>query len=164
MVSAVAAMALLSGLPNLGALLSPNHDQTVERSRVMGWSLEVVQDRFANTTTCRLQKSAMQYRHGVVTFQFGGGVNTAGAQFRVDGGEAKTAVSVAGEAAGLGARLSGDNLRNPSDGAVHIPASMLAGARTVAIRPDSLSNHRDFSLAGLSEALQAAKEKNCDVV
>ena len=163
MVSAVAAMALLSGLPNIGDLLHSNPDQRVEQSRVSGWRLVVTQDRFSNRTTCRLDRSAVVYQHGVVSFQFGGGVNTAEAQFRVDGGDLRSAASVAVQAAGLGARLAGDSLRNPSGGLVNIPASEIAGARLVSIRPDPRSGHRDFSLSGLSEALQAAKGKNCDV-
>ena len=164
MVSALAAMALLSGFPIVGDLFHHNPDQQVEQSHIMGWRLVVVQDRFNNQTTCKIDKSAVAYQHGVVTFQFGNGVNTAAAEFRVDGGEPQPAVLLAVQAAGLGARLSGDNLQNPSQGEVNIPASALSGARSVSIRADRVSGHRDFSLAGLSEAIQAAKGKSCDVI
>jgi hypothetical protein len=164
MVSAVAAMALLSGLPNIGTLLHHNPDQRVEQSRVMGWRLEVTRDSFANTTVCKIDKSAILYKHGVVTFQLGHGVNTANAQFRVDDGPARDTSSVALQAAGLGAVLRPGKLPNPSDGAVNIPAAILAGARQISIRSDSGSGHRNFNLSGLSEALEVAKGKNCDIV
>ncbi len=164
MVSAVAAMALLSGIPNIGNLFHLNPDQRVEQSRVMGWHLEVFQDRFSNKTVCKIDKSAIRYQHGVVTFQFGHSVNTAAAQFRVDEGPVRDASSVSVEAAGLGARPDSANLRNPSNGEVNIPAAALTGARQVSIRSDDRSGHRVFNLAGLSEALAAAKEKSCDVV
>lgn len=164
MFSAVAAMALLSGIPNIGDLFHQNPDQRVEKSRVMGWNLEVTQDRFTNKTACKIEKLATLYKHGVITFQFGHDVNTANAQFRVDDGPARDASSVALEAAGLGARLSVGNLKNPSDGAVNIPASVLAGAHQVSIRADRRSGHRVFDLAGLSQALEAAREKSCDII
>jgi hypothetical protein len=159
-----AAMAFLGGLLNFGSLFGGHPDQTVEHARVMGWNLEVNQDSFAGTTACSIRKSAMTYRHGVVTFQFGRHVNTALAQFRVDDGPARDASSVSIAAAGLGARLTGRNLDNPSDGAVNIPAAELSGARQVSIRTDNRAGHRVFDLSGLSEALDAAKTKHSDVV
>jgi hypothetical protein len=159
-----AAMALLGGLLSLGSLFGGNPDRKVEHARVMGWNLEISQDNFAGTTACSIRKSAMTYRHGVVTFQFGRHVNTGLAQFRVDDGPARDAGSVSIAAAALGARLSGRNLDNPSDGMVNIPAAELSGARQVSIRTDDRAGHKVFDLSGLSEALDAAKTKHCDVV
>jgi hypothetical protein len=161
MVGLVAALALTGGLFHHGGR-PDGRDVHVHFYRQAGWHFTVRQDHFRGKTTCRIYKHDVTFAEGVVTFQFGHGVDTANARFRLDDGPPREAGSVAVEAAGLGARFNGPNLRNPSDGQVHIPADVIGGATKVAIQPNSKTNHRTFNLAGLSRALEVAKAQNCD--
>jgi hypothetical protein len=163
MVGAALAIALLGNLPVVGGLFG-QPDKKTEHLRVGNWGLDVVQDRFTGSIGCEIRKSAITYRHGVVVFQFGHNVDTANAEFRVDNGPARPVSSVTVEAAGLGARFGSDNLDNPSDGVVNIPASVISNARQVSIRPNARSNHRTFDLTGLAQAVVAARSHRCDVV
>jgi hypothetical protein len=161
MVGLMAALALTGGLFHFGGR-PDGRDVRVHHYRQAGWHFTVRQDRFRGKTTCRIYKHDITYAEGVVTFQFARGVNTANARFRLDNGPPREAGSVAVEAAGLGVRFNGPNLRNPSDGEVHIPADVIGGATQVAIQPNSATNHRTFNLTGLSHALLVAKAQNCD--
>jgi hypothetical protein len=82
----------------------------------------------------------------------------------LDDGDVQEASALAIQAASLGGRSAGNNLRNPSGGEVRIPASILVDARLVSIRPDKNSAHRVFDMTGLFDAVQVAREKGCDVV
>jgi hypothetical protein len=81
----------------------------------------------------------------------------------VDGGALHTAGSVAVEAAGLGVRLAGDNLQNPSNGELRLPTSYLAAASTVAIKPNDKSSARTFQLHGLNAVLSTMQTRGCAV-
>lgn len=162
MVGLVAALALTSGLFHVGHHRPDGRDVHVHFYRQAGWHFTVRQDRFRGMTLCRIYKRDVVFAEGVVTFQFAHGVDTANARFRLDDGPPRDVGSVAVEAAGLGARFNGPNMRNPSDGEVHIPADVIGGASRVAIQPNPTTNHRTFSLVGLSRALEVAKAQNCD--
>lgn len=129
-----------------------------------GWVLVVEKDRFTGESRCTgRRRGGVTYRNGVVTFRFGEHVGTAQAQFRVDGGPARWARDFAVEAAGKGASFRSDNLDNPTGGLVHLPASVLQGAGSVAIRPDRDGRARTFSLKGLAETMAAAQAQGCRV-
>ena len=139
------------------------HDLQVQHARVAGWRLEVRHDRFTNQTSCVIQKDHITYDHGVVTFALGSRVDTANATYRLDSGPVSPAGNVAVEAAGLGARFDSQNLANPSNGDVHIPARDLGAASAISIRANTRMTHRVFDLTGLSHAFDAARARNCDV-
>lgn len=162
MIGALAALAMLGGLFHPNDKL--RHDVRAQHYRVDGWRLELWDDRFTGQTTCRIERSNVVYSQGIVTFRFGHNVDTANALFRLDDGSVHTAGSVAVEAAGMGAKLSGPNLTNPSNGEVHIPADDLGDTLKVSIKPNNRMGHRVFDLTGLSHALEAAKARRCDVV
>lgn len=161
MVGLVAALALTSGLFH-AVHRTDGRDVHVHYYRQAGWHFTVRQDRFQGKTTCRIYKHDVTFAEGVVTFQFGHGVDTANARFRLDDGPPRDVGSVAVEAAGLGASFNGPNMRNPSNGEVHIPAAVIGAATRVAIQPNAATNHRTFSLAGLSRALEVAKAQSCN--
>ena len=163
MIGALATLALLSGLYHPSGA-APRHAVQVEHYRVGRWRLDVRRDRFLYQTTCSIRRDRVEYRHGVVAFEFGPGVNTANAIFRIDDAAPQGVGSVAVQAAGLGAALSGPSLHNPSGGRVYIPADKLTDARKVAIRPNAQSWHQTFDLTGLSKAVDVAKAKNCDAL
>jgi hypothetical protein len=161
MVGLMAALALTTGLFHFGGS-SGGHDVKMHFYHGGGWHFTIRQDRFRGQTTCAIYKHDVRYAEGVITFQFGHGVDTANARFRLDNGPAREAGSVAVEAAGLGAQFNGPSLRNPSNGEVHIPADVVGPATSVAIQPNTKMNHRTFNLTGLSRALEIAKAQHCD--
>jgi hypothetical protein len=160
MTGAVVALALLGLFHNGDA--TEHRDVRVQHAHVAGWRLEVRGDRFTGQTTCALRRDDIVYDHGVVTFALGHRVDTANATYRLDDGPVRRAGDVAVEAAGLGARFDSQNLDNPSNGEVRIPAKDLGDARKIYIRANTKMTHRIFDLAGLPRALEAAKARNCD--
>jgi hypothetical protein len=159
MAGAVAALALL-GLIHHGD--GERRDAQVQHARIDGWRLEVRQDRFTGKALCTLERDHVAYDHGVVTFAFGRQVDTASATYRLDGGPVRRAGDVAVEAAGMGVRFDTQNLANPSNGEVHIPARELGEAHKIYIRANTRMTHRIFDLTGLPAALDAARSRNCD--
>ena len=160
MIAAATALALWSGLLHPWA-----HDAHVEHSKpAPGWTLEARHDAFTGSTTCVVKARDMVYRHGVLTFRFDSSVDTANALYRVNQGAVQPAGLVATEAAGLGAQFKSQNMKNPSNGRVHIPMAHLQEAQTVTIRPNSHRRARTFNLTGLGHVLSAATAKGCDVV
>lgn len=160
MIAAATALALWSGLLHPWA-----GDAHVERSKpAPGWTLEAHHDAFTGATTCLVKARDMVYRHGVLTFSFDSSIDTANALYRVNQGEVKPAGLVATEAAGLGAQFKSPNMKNPSNGKVHIPMAHLQEAQTVTIRPNNRKRARTFNLTGLVDVLAIAVGKGCDVV
>jgi len=160
-----AMMAMLLAFPNPLAGLHLHHESDFHRSHqvVNGWRIEAIQDRFSGRTACRIRNHNVTFDRGVVTFHFPSSVDTANAIFRIDGGPPQSVGSVAVEVAGLGARLQGDNSTNPSSGLVPLPSRLLSTANTVSIEPNYKRQHRDFSVHGLSGALDVARQKGCDL-
>lgn len=160
-----ATLALLAALTNPFSSFHLPHRGDVQqnRERIEGWRLEVAQDRFDGRTRCELRRGAVSVRHGVASFTFGRATPTAAAEFRIDAGPPQKAADVAEEAAGLGAAIAGDDLRNPSGGRVAIPLRLLTQARQVSIRPHPRSAHRDFDLGGLDTALARGQVQGCDL-
>lgn len=157
MAGAVAALALFG-------LFHPDaRDAQVQHVHVAGWRIEARHDRFTDHTVCTLRRDHVRYADGVVTFAFSQGTDTANATYRLDNGPVQRAGDVAVAAAGLGARFDTQNLHNPSNGEVHIPAADLGQAHMVYIRANTKMTHRAFDLTGLSRAFEAAKARNCDV-
>ncbi len=160
-----AIMAMALAIPNPFADFHLHRDRDVLRSNqvVSGWRIEVYQDKFSGHTTCRIRNHNVSFDRGVVTFRFPSSVDTANALFRIDGGPAQPVGSVAVEVAGLGARLHGDNSTNPSSGLVPLPARLLSTANTVSIQANPTRQHRDFTVHGLSGALDVARQKGCEL-
>ncbi len=160
MIVAAAALALWSGL--LQPWRSEAHTERYKPAQ--GWVLEVRRDTFTNTTTCQIKARDMTYRHGVLTFRFPTRVDTANAFYRIDQGSAQSVGLVATEAAGLGAEFRSQNMKNPSNGRVHIPATYLQTAQTVSIRPNAKRPAKTFSLTGFDKAVSVAKDQGCDLI
>src|SRR5258708_13004105 len=99
MVGLMAAMALTTGLFHFGHS-SDRHDVKTHFYHGGGWHFTIRQDRFRGRTTCAIYKHDVRYAEGVITFQFGHGVDTANARFRLDNGPPRETGSVAAQAAG----------------------------------------------------------------
>jgi hypothetical protein len=98
----------------------------------------------------------------VVTFALGHQIDTANAIYRLDDGPVHLVGDVAVEAAGMGAQFDTQNLANPSNGEVRIPARDLGDASRIYIRANTKMTHSTFDLAGLAPALDAARSRSCD--
>ena len=153
----------MAALAMFGALMHHRGEVSVKHYLLRPWAIEVRSDRFTGKTVCTIRNHDIAYDRGVVTFSFRRSVDTADAAYRIDQGPLERAVLVAPEAAALGARLESPNLTNPSDGRVHIPASYLKSAASIAIKPNSRAHSRAFTLKGFGDALAAIKGQGCDV-
>lgn len=153
---------LVASLAVFGSFWPHNATQTtVERQHQKGWTLEIRHDAFAGVTQCRISGHDVELVHGVATFRFHHWVDTSHALFRIDDGPTVSSQTVAPEAAALGAALWTNDLSNPSDGQVHIPAARLDAAHAVTIRPNTRAGVRTFALAGLAELRASAKAHGC---
>ena len=157
---------ILSMVAALASPFSFGHGRTAGEiqttiSRVQGWRIEMRRDRFLDTSSCRLRRGPMTLDRGVMVFHFPRAVDTAAADFRIDGGAAQSVGAVGVEVAGHGVALTGDNLRYPGDGRVAIPVRLLRSAQVVAIRPNAGRRHRTFDLTGLNAALEASQRQGC---
>lgn len=161
MVGAIAVLAFLGGHYHPPAWWHGS-DVRTHWNRTAGWDLKIRRDRFTGANACTLFRRNVVYSGGVITFRFAHRVDTANAQFRIGDGPLRSVGSVAVEAAGLGARFEGADLRNPSNGEVHLPADVVGSAQSVSIKPNMHMNHRTFDLRGLSHAVLMAKGQRCD--
>lgn len=144
-----------------GPKAQANHPPRTEHVRpAKGWTLTVHNDTFTGEKHCTLDARDTRYENGVVTFRFSEWTDTANAQFRVGEGPVRPVGDVAVRAAGLGAKFLTNNTRNPSDGAVRIPADELT-ADSVTIRANRHARPHRFSLVGFQRSLAAARERGC---
>ena len=126
-----------------------------------GWLLVVEKDNFSGEMACAAQSRRVLVRRNVATFSLGSRVNTAQAEFLLDGGPAVWAREVGLEVAGQGVRLLDGSVKNPTGGHVHVPLATLASATQISIRPDRDRRAVTFPLAGLHQTLAAGKAHGC---
>lgn len=157
-------ISMVAALTNPLALLHRPSSRDLQSSVtvVQNWRIELRHDTFANRSSCRLRRGPMTLERGVMTFQFPHSVETATAEYRLDGGPVQSAGATALEVAGQGVRLGTGDLRHPGDGRVTLPLRLIRTAHAVDIRPNLRRSHRAFDLAGLSAALDAAQREGCD--
>jgi hypothetical protein len=154
---------ILSFASALAGVFSPGHgDVRVVHQRLDGWNIELRNDQFRKATSCVIARGPIRLENGVMVFRFPRYVTTTQAEFRVDGGPARSVGELAVEAAGRGVRLDTSDLRHPGGGRVALPLRAIAGAQAVDIRPNEARNHRAFDLRGLPSAIDAAKRQGCD--
>ena len=84
MLNAVAAFALLGGL------FASHATEKTQTYRVQGWTAEVRTDSFTSAVSCRLRAHGVTVTRGAAAFDFGQGVNTIDADYRVDGGPSRS--------------------------------------------------------------------------
>lgn len=155
MIGAAMAFALFGGLFS-------GKSHAVQRYQMQGWTVELKTDSFTGAVSCRLRAKDVTVDRGAAAFDFGGGVNTAEAVYRIDGGAARSGRIAMMDVAELGVRTITASPHNPTGGFVRIPAAELSGAASVAIRPNQYHAVRSFTLSGLDEALAAEKQRGCD--
>ncbi len=141
---------------------SPHQTVTEYRPIVVGdWTYRIRDDSFTGQRTCRLRSRHVVYRRGVLLFSLGARTDTAGALYRIDGGQVLDPHDDDLEIAAAGAPLHADDLDNASAGLVRIPARRLLDARRVSIRADTRARVASFPVAGLREALAQEVRYGC---
>ncbi len=159
MIGSMVALALFGGLFNR----TPPANAPVQRFQVQGWTAEVKTDGFNGAVSCRLRAPRVTVARGAARFDFGRWANTSAAEYRIDGAPARTGRAAMTDVAMLGVRTITNNAANPSNGLVHIAAVELANANAVEIRSAPGARVRTFPVAGLQAALDAEKERGCDL-
>ena len=128
-----------------------------------GWRYEQVDDRFTGGESCRLSRGPIQVSNGIVRLDFGRGVDTSDAVYRIDGQAARRWRDDIPVLTSLGVNVQRDDLANPSGGVVLLQLGPVLSAGEIDVRVGgSLQTHR-FRLEGLSDAVQAATLKHCIV-
>jgi hypothetical protein len=158
MIGSMVALALFGGL-----FQRTPADAPVQRFQVRGWTAEVKTDGFSGAVSCRLRSGRATVTRGGARFDLGRWTNTSAAEYRIDGAAVKSGREAMMNVALLGVRTISANASNPSNGIVHIPAAELSAASAVAIRPAPGARVRTFAVAGLQEALDAEKQRGCDL-
>jgi hypothetical protein len=134
---------------------------SAEREHIGRWTLSVGNDRFTGGMTCRLYGRNMDYERHAVVFRLPAGLDTSGAVYRVDDGEA---IAVRDEVVGMarqGFDVYRDDLGNPSGGLVRVPERRALRARTVKIKTLARGPVATFRIEGLDAALEAARKAGC---
>lgn len=162
MLGTLAALVLLPHLPHLQNPFHPAPQVRVERSALPGgWRLSRTDDAFTGVSGCRLERRDVRLSSGVVTFSFGGRIDTANALYRLDGGPVRPAGELGPEVAGHGVSYMSGDTWNPSHGRVRVPWTTLAGARRIDIRANARRQPRAFALDSLDAAVAAARQGGC---
>jgi hypothetical protein len=136
-------------------------DEHTQHHRFGPWSLSVTHERFAGEVKCKLAAHGADFEREAVVIRLGGGVDTSGAMYRVDGGPPRSVQADAMELAGMGFALHQDALANPSGGLVRIPVHLLSGARQVSVQARPGGPVLRYRLDGLDVALDAARTEGC---
>lgn len=143
------------------------HQTVTERYVIPAWHVDATRDKFTGEMRCRLyqgkrKKPTVAYAQGVLTFRFARKLDTTKASFRIDSGEVQPWTSVYPQIVETGARVRGKSMDNPTEGRVMLPASILAGAHVVTIRPTPTRRPQRFSVGGFADALSSGEAQGCD--
>jgi len=151
----------------LALVLWPHHrapEVIQHRYGVEGWVLEMRTDSFTHRTDCRVHRGRLAYERQAVVFHLPRRLNTFDAAYRIDGGPLVRSRDDAADLAAQGFALSDDDLANPSDGIVRIPAHRLEGAKLVQIQPRPDDRPLNFRLNGLAATVAAARRLGCAAI
>jgi hypothetical protein len=130
------------------------------RQRIGAWTLSATRYEFAGAVKCELTSRHARYERGALVLRLPERIDTSGAVYRIDGGAPHWTSQDAFQLAKLGFRLSEDNLDNPSEGLVRIPAPS-DDIRSVAVQTSAGGRLRTFTVNGLGAALYVAKGVGC---
>jgi hypothetical protein len=137
------------------------HTQPRVQTRFGAWTLNVRTDAFTGGHVCKLSQPKVDYLRQAVVLHLSPRTDTTGAVYRIDAGAPLLASVDDATIAGLGFALHNDDLANPSGGLVRVPASRLAGAKTIHVETGAFGRATLFKIDGLSAALAAAKAAGC---
>ena len=140
---------------------APHRPGNVTRSRLGRWVLVAKRDPFSGAITCTLRGERMSVAHSALTFEFSSRADTYDAAYRLDAGPAIPWRASAMTLAASGVRFDTGDAANPSGGLVSLPLGVVAGARTVWVRPSPKAHAVAFKIEDLGPALAAAKSAGC---
>jgi hypothetical protein len=130
------------------------------RQRIGAWTLDATRYQFAGEVKCELTSRHARYERGALVLSLPERIDTSTAVDTVDGGAPHWTSQDAFPLAKLGFRLSEDDLDNPSEGLVRIPAPS-DDIRSVAVQTSAGGRPRTFTVNGLGAALYVAKGMGC---
>ena len=128
---------------------------------VGGWVVDATTDRFTKTVTCTIGKGWVSFANDVLIFHLGRRADTDDADFRIDGGPARSVREATYEDQRRGYYRSGGSLENPSAGEVALPSFYVAGAKRVYIRAAPGRTIESFDVRRFADALTLARQMNC---
>lgn len=135
---------------------------TQSRSRFGDWTLIVRHDPFSGATSCRLTAKRMSYERGALVLHLPHDSDTSNVVYRIDGGRPITAEEDRPILASLGFSIWRDDLSNPSDGLVRIPAYRLKTAHALDLAIPAKHQLLHSTLRDFASALSAFRTAECD--
>jgi hypothetical protein len=137
------------------------HQSITRHYHARGWTVRVVWDRFTGEISCTVRKGRVELQNDVLIFQGPSDVDTNDAEFRIDGGPARSVREATYEDQRRGYYRNGGSLENPSGGAVAIPSHYVTGAKWVYIRADIRHTPDAYDVRGFPDALALARSQKC---
>lgn len=170
--AAVMTLSLLGGWPHLFGHHTNDHQdkarpaavagRTVRRAyRVGPWHGMAVTDGFSGAVTCTLAGRGVGLHNQTLIFDVGHGLETTHAQFKVDGGPARSVADAFPDVRARGFFPERGWILDAAGGQVALPLSYVDGAGSVAIRATPHARPKVFRLAGLGEAVAKAGQAGC---
>lgn len=150
-----------AGAPAKAAPAHRQHFRPVSRWRVGRWLLTVHHERFTGAETCQVTRGRAHVERKALVLQLPPKVDTANAQYRIDAGRAFTVAEDRPALANQGFELWKDDLQNPSGAVVRVPLAKLPGAARIWVEAQRNGQVWAFPVAGLAEAMAAAKRESC---
>jgi hypothetical protein len=135
-------------------------DSHRQHQRIGDWTLTAVRYTFSDEITCELTARRARYERQAVVLRLPSKIDTSTAFYRVDGGAPRSVREDAFELAKQGFRLTADDLQNPSEGLVRIPAAT-PPIRTIAVQTRLGGPVTTFKVYGLGAALYVAHAAGC---
>jgi len=146
------------------ALLGHPHAKVAPSTRRYAagvWTLTVHSDGFTGATTCSVRSSRIVIRRDTAIFELDPNKNTDHAQFRIDGGAARSVQDVTLENARHGVFPDRGWIDNPSGGEIAVPVTDIANAKRIWIRVWRHGRVVSFNVNHLGEVLRSAAGLGC---
>jgi hypothetical protein len=141
-------------------IFGPPQTASVQR-HTGGWDIELTRDLFTGDVACAIRKGPVQFQNDVLIFHLGPYEDTYAADFRIDGGPARSVREATYEDQRRGFFRNGGPLANPSDGEVALPSYYAANATRVWVRASPGHAPAAFDVSHFPEALTLARSMGC---
>lgn len=128
---------------------------------VAGWTLTIDTDAFTKVRRCHLTRPNVEFRRSALILHAPERIDTSRADYRIDDGPVISVASDQLALAALGFQLENEDLDNPSQGLVRVPAMRLWQPRRISVQPAPGRPTVSFEVSGLVQALEAAADAGC---
>jgi hypothetical protein len=169
--AAVMTLSLLGGWPHLFGHNAHEHQdkvrpaaagRTVRRAFKAGaWHGVAVKDGFSGAVSCALAGRGVSLHSQTLIFDLGHGLETTHAQFKVDGGPARSVAEAFPDVRSQGFFPERGWILDAAGGQVALPLSYVDSAATITIRAAAHGRPKVFRLAHLGDAVAKAGQAGC---